>query len=107
MNSDVGWSRPTLSGSAETEVSSVLRQAFGLFAAFWPVPANVVMTPAVSTFRTTQFRLSAMYTLPAESTATPCGSFSPAPEATPDPATKRTTPAASILRTRWLRASPM
>ena len=123
MNSDFGWSRATVSGSAEIKVSSVLPQAAWLVGAFWPVPAYLVMVPAVSTFRMRQFWLSAMYTLPTESTATPWGSFSwaevagpPSPAYPPmagpstgvgEPATRVTLPSAPILRTRWLRASVM
>src|SRR5437764_638988 len=48
-----------------------------------PLPAIVVMVPAVSTLRIRRFPASAMYTLPAGSTATPLGSYNEAEVAGP------------------------
>ena len=76
-----------------------------------PVPATVVMTPAVSTLRIRWFHVSAMKRLPAPSTATSAGKNSRAAVAglpsplnpwLPKPATVVMTPAESTLRTRAL-----
>ncbi len=48
-----------------------------------PLPATVVMIPLVFTFRMRLLPLSAMYTLPSESTVTPFGLLSPALSAGP------------------------
>src|SRR5947199_2047050 len=48
-----------------------------------PLPAIVLMSPTVSTLRIRLFRRSAMYTLPAGSTATPLGPFNDAEVAGP------------------------
>jgi hypothetical protein len=80
------------------------------------VPATVVITPAGLTLRTRWLKASAMYRLPAASTAMPRGLLSwanvawpvsPEKPATPVPATVVITPAGLTLRTRWLPVSLM
>src|ERR1039457_6435691 len=79
-----------------------------------PLPATVVITP-FETLRTREFQASAMYRLPAASTATPEGQYnwarvagplSPLKPAVPLPATVVITPF-ETLRMRWLYWSAM
>src|SRR5881296_1293217 len=81
-----------------------------------PLPAIVVMIPAVSTLRIRRFPASAMYTLPAGSTATPLGSYNEAEVAGPPsplnpclplPAMVLMIPAVLTLRIRLLPSSAM
>src|SRR6266705_3023330 len=81
-----------------------------------PLPAIVVIVPAVSTLRIRRFPASAMYTLPAGSTATPLGSYneaevagppSPSNPCLPLPAMVLMIPAVLTLRIRLLPSSAM
>ena len=77
-----------------------------------PLPASVLTNPSVI-FRMRWFCMSATYTLPFKSTATPRGSLNcaaaPRPSAspaTPLPASVLTEPPEVIFRMRWLLVSP-
>ena len=76
-------------------------------------PASVLTTPPGAIFRIVWLPVSATYTLPALSTATPCGWLKsaalPVPSALPltpaNPASVLTTPAGVIIRIVWFQVS--